>query len=84
MAYLKGNYDPANPPSGGGASAEPPRQSEDLNFSPDAMITDAPGDMDDMQNMIDAIGGDDQPAVERSSIHMDAADSGPPAEKPLS
>lgn len=84
MAYLKGNYDPANPPSSGGPSAEPPRQSEDLNFSPDAMITDAQGDMDDMQNMLDAIGGDDQPAVERSSIHIDAAVEGPPAEKPLS
>ena len=48
------------------------------------MITDAQGDMDDMQNMLDAIGGDDQPAVERSSIHIDAAVEGPPAEKPLS
>ena len=48
------------------------------------MITDAQGDVDDMQNMLDAIGGDDQPAVERSSIQISAADDGPPAEKPLS
>ena len=48
------------------------------------MITETQGDMDDMQNILDAIDGDDQPAVERSSIQISAADAGPPAEKPPS
>ena len=34
MAYIAGNYDPANPPSDTGAGA-PPRQSEDIEFNPD-------------------------------------------------
>ena len=67
MAYLAGNYDPANPPSDTGPM-EAPRQSEDLAFSPGDVKNDEmdKGDMDDMSAMIGAIGGEDQPAIERS------------------
>ena len=79
MAYLKGNYDPANPPSDTGAMEAPPHQSQDLAFSPADVKNDEmdKGDVDDMSAMIGAIGGEDQPAIERSSI--DLGDSSAPA-----
>ena len=76
MAFLKGEYDPANPPGEDGG--------DDLNFKPgDALAGDqlAQADVDDMAGMIDAIGGD-IPAVERSSITLPTEDGAPP--KPLS
>lgn len=75
MAYLKGTYDPANPPSADGAAMAPPV--DDLNFKPsDAIAGDEMNleEVDDMAGMIDAIGGDDGPSVERSSIKLVVTD----------
>lgn len=75
MAFLKGTYDPANPPSADGASLAAPV--DDLSFKPsDALGGDQMNkeEVDDMAGMIDAIGGDDGPAVERSSIALVVTD----------
>ena len=71
MAYLKGDYDPANPPSDAGGPT-PAQPAEDLQFKAGDEITGdmSKADVDDMAGMIDAIGGD-IPAVERSSIAID-------------
>ena len=66
MAFLKGEYDPANPPTDNGDAP-----GDDLQFkSTDVEGADqlAQADVDDMAGMIDAIGGDEIPEVERSSI----------------
>mmetsp|Transcript_38954 Transcript_38954/g.50984 ORF Transcript_38954/g.50984 Transcript_38954/m.50984 type:complete len:161 (+) Transcript_38954:1801-2283(+) len=79
FAYLKGNYDPANPPSDTGAPAiEIPRQSEDLHFNPaEQMGGDMMGqaDTDELAGMLDAMG--DVPAVERSSMSIPVEDNDP-------
>lgn len=75
MAYIAGNYDPANPPADSGSA---PRPVEDLDFNPDEMKQgDQMGqaDADDMADMLDAMGGN-IPAVERSSIAIGDDDNG--------
>ena len=71
IAYIKGNYDPANPPTDGGEAAAP-RQSEDIEFNPaeakSSMETLVQADQDDMENMLNEMGG--MPAVGRSSMSL--------------
>jgi len=59
IAFIKGNYDPANPPSDSGAAATAP-PIDDLTFNPsDAMGGNmGQNEQDDLAGMIDAIGGD--------------------------
>jgi len=70
MAYLKGNYDPANPPAADGSQSMAPP--DDLNFNPsDAVDGMHFSEVDDMAGMIDLLGGDDQPPIARSSFALE-------------
>ena len=73
MAYLSGNYDPANPPSDSGAPSTaipPPAPADDLQFNPADQMAGgdmAQADRDDLGGLLDAIDGAG-PAAERSSM----------------
>lgn len=74
MAFLKGDYDPSKPP---GTSGPEPAAPDDLQFSPNDVMPQ--NDVDDVQNMLNDIGGD-IPEVERSSIAEPAEEALTPAQ----
>ena len=56
MAYLKGNYDPANPPSADGTQSMAPAPTDEIKFNPTDVEKMNQGEVDDMKGLIDAIG----------------------------
>lgn len=72
MAYIAGNYDPANPPADDGSATA--KTAEEIHFNPDEIQNKQDGmgqaEHDDMEDMLNAMGGDEVPEVERSSIDI--------------
>jgi len=75
MAYIAGNYDPANPPADDGSATAKP--AEEIHFNPDEIQNKQDGmgqaeHDDDVADMLNAMGDGEVPAVERSSIDIGA------------